>query len=149
MDGEADNMNGAKSGVKRILEMNAAAAARKKAAKAPGAKSAGKNKDKSNGNDTSSSSDKRISALLTSVSLLSLSMASRIRSLESMVMWCVLIPSDCEICDIMKECTKNHSIAIREAKSGGAAFKLEAPVHVIAWIGVMEFLSLERLEMSS
>ena len=73
--------------------------------------------------------------------LLSVGLASRVRGIESMLLWCYMFDSDDECMDSMGEIGKEHNNSIAEAKKNGTSYDPEAPVHIMMWIAVMEILS--------
>lgn len=82
----------------------------------------------------------KAAALQKFTSLLCISMANRLRAIESMVMWVYLFSSEADIMDCMTEIGKQHHKSIVQAKNGGDAYEPEVPIHCIAWIAVLELL---------
>lgn len=126
--------------VKDILAKAKAEKAGGKALSSPSkAKGGKKEKDKDKEvNSTQVSVQKEKSAALQKFTpLLCVSMANRLRAVESMVMWCYILPSDTDFMDALQEIGKQHHKAIMAAKNGGGEYQPECPVHIIAWIAVL------------
>lgn len=72
--------------------------------------------------------------------LLLLSLAARIRALESMAVWTYKIITDdpYAMFDTMGAIGSEHQSSIVEAKKSGETYTSEAPIHIVMWSGVVD-----------
>ena len=72
-----------------------------------------------------------------------LSLAARVRALESILIWCCTLPIEDDMFDVMSEIGKEHNQSIYKAKETGAHYESEAPIHILCYVGALEILKEE------